>query len=175
MMNRVKNISFYIVLTFLLVQSCDTTNYQFTPKQFAVIKDSLGKELVHQCSRPSPRAATDFFDLSENDINTLHKNLKRIYSLEPAEKAFKSIAIRDLEKYVYQYAGFVFEGSSYIYINAFPKELIVELRHDWKRFPLITCDGGPNDWGVLFDMDEERFYNLYMNGPIPLKNRANFR
>ncbi|WP_298514229.1 hypothetical protein [uncultured Kordia sp.] len=166
MIKGFKSIAFFGICVFLLIQSCDTTNYQFTPKHYTVIKDSLGKQLVHQCSRPSPRGATQFFDLTENDVLTLHTNFKKVYELEPAEDFFIDYAITNLEAYAYQYVGFIYKGTRYVYINAFTIENATITRHDWKNIPMVVCDGGPQLWGVVFDMDKKRFYNLYLNGPM---------
>ena len=57
--------------------------------------------------------------------------------------------------------GFVNKSTRYLYVNAFPIEFLN--RQDWKRFPMVICDGGPHLWGIVFDMDTERFYNLYLN------------
>lgn len=156
---------FYLLFVFLMIQSCDTTNYQFTPEQFVALKDSLGKKLVSQCSRTSPRGATQFFNLSESEKNTLHKNFKKIYTLEPEEDAFKDLKITSFDESIFQYVGVIYNDKKYIYINAFPEELIKRTNHDWKRYPVTGCDGGPHFWGVLFDINDERFFDLYMNGP----------
>lgn len=156
----------YLCCVFLILQSCDTTDYQFIPKQFTVIHDSLGKQLVRQCSRPSPSDVTQFFTLSESEINTLHQNFKKINKLEPVEAAFKELRITTIENYAYQYVGIIRNDKKYIYINSFRKERALTTPHDWKRLPMIICDGGPHIWGVLFDLNEVCFSELHMNGSL---------
>jgi hypothetical protein len=150
----------------LLMQSCDNTDYQHQPEMFTIIKDSLGKELTRQCSRPSPKDAEDFFNLSESDKNTLHQNFKKVYRQKPGHDAFKHLTIKNLDEYMYQYVGVIIKNERYIYINAFPEEIIRKTNHAWKHIPLTGCDGGPDFWGVLFNIEKEKFSELFMNGSL---------
>jgi hypothetical protein len=35
----------------------------------------------------------------------------------------------------------------------------------WRRAPMVVCDGGPNFWGVEYDVAAKRFQNVGFNGP----------
>jgi hypothetical protein len=145
------------------MQSCDTTDYTFVPEKFTIIKDSLGRELVNQCSRPSPEEASKFFNLSNSEVQVLHKNFKKIYKTKCTDKAYKGFTVSDTVPTVYQYVGVFMNDRKHIYINAFPEEMLSLLRHPWKQQPLIICDGSKHFWGVVFDLKTERFSDLYMN------------
>jgi hypothetical protein len=166
MTKNLKTIVVYLACILMMMQSCQTTNNQYEPAMFTVIKDSLGKELTRQCSRPSPQDVEGCFKLSESDKKTLHHNFKKVYGLSPKQDAFKHLTIENLDEYMYQYVGVIIKNEKYIYINAFPEEIILKTNHDWKRIPLTGCDGGPHFWGVLFHIGKEKFTELAMNGPL---------
>lgn len=152
-----------VIVCCCCIQSCDTTDYSFTPEQFAVINDSLGTTLVNQCSRPSPEDVTKFFNLSTSEVETLHENFKKVYTLQCSDTYYKDFRVSDTIPTIYQYVGMFVEDKKQIYINAFPTEIALQTQHPWKRQPLVACDGGKHFWGVVFDLQTERFSDLYMN------------
>ncbi len=162
-----KQLSIYSCIVLLII-ACTSYNVEnpYTPEMFSVINDSLGKKLVSQCSRPSPKYdASAFFNLTESDQKTLHQYFKNIYQLKFNPENSTSLQVENLDLYIYQYVGVVIHNEKYVYINAFPKELIELTNHDWKRIPLIGCDGGIHQWGVLFNINNTTFSKLAMSSP----------
>ena len=46
------------------------------------------------------------------------------------------------------------------------KEVDPEDRMQWKKEPAIVCDGGPEFWGVEFDLVAKEFLHFEGNGAI---------
>ena len=75
--------------------------------------------------------------------------------------------VKDLDGYGFQYLGVTIKNKRYIYINAFyvvSKKDLKEEYKNWKKEPIVVCDGGEGFWGVLFDIETLEFSELAFNG-----------
>ena len=70
--------------------------------------------------------------------------------------------------YIIQYIGITLEGKKYIYINAFHKSAMEDLKklhHDLKTSAVVYCGGGIGFWRVLFDVNLKEFNEIKINAP----------
>ena len=139
------------------------TRYEkFNPMISTIITPDKGKEMLRQNSRPTPNRVQKFFTLTPGAIDTLLLNFEKITSL----KTEKGKKIRTLNTYGFQYIGVVIKNRKYIYINAFdvksPQYLYTKYKN-WQTEPVVKSKGGKAYWGVLFDIEEGKFYQLEIN------------
>lgn len=144
-----------------------TTKYEYKPQYSTILTSNNGEKIIKQCSRSVPNNIEIYFDLIKEDIAILENNLRKILSVKSTECCLKGWNIGRLEDYAFQYIGVVINNRKYIYINAF----IVESEDDfkiwykeWKTKPIIMCDGGDGFWGALFDLGNQSFSQLSVNG-----------
>lgn len=62
-----------------------------------------------------------------------------------------------------QYVGVVRDGRRFIYGNFFPLDPTLDNR--WREGLIVVCDGGPDYFGVEYDIDRKEFSHLAFNGP----------
>jgi hypothetical protein len=129
------------------------------PTKSVVLPQSEAKRLAHLCSRSSPPEFSETWQPSETDIKTMESKFSLIKQLK-AECCIKVKQVLNLDDYYLQYIGIVANGRRLIYINAFGNGHPPE---DWKQAAVLTCDGG-NDWGVLYDPQSAKFFDLSING-----------
>ena len=162
-----KIIYLLLFIPFLLYGQSD---YLFIPKYKSIISLEKGNNLLNQCSRSIPENIDGFFDLSENEVNEIQNNFKKIYKLKSSGCCIKKVKIGDLNQFAFLFIGVIIKGEKFIYINAFywdEKGNIIDINSDvWKTKPIIVCDGGTYYWGVLFDLKRKKFSQLSFNGVI---------
>ena len=155
------SISFLIMflITGILSRAQDNS---YKPNYSTVLDSSKGKEMLHQCSRRTPKKVTAFWNLAESDIQNLELNLKKILSIEPNGW----LTFERLKAYTLQYIGIKINDKKYIYINAFSSSVNSEVwaANIWKTEPIVVCDGWRGFWGVLFDPGKLEFSQLEFNG-----------
>ncbi len=150
---------FLLFITFSFIENVYTQKHTYIPQLETIIPKENCNEIFKQCSRKVPKKIDKFFILSNSEIQTLKKNFKKILIIK--DKRGKSI--KNLSNYAFQYVGLIIEGKKYIYINAFISSLTLTEK-DWKKKPIIVCDGGISFWGVLFDIETTNFIQLEING-----------
>lgn len=135
---------------------------KFVPLISTIITPDKGKEMLRQPSRPTPGKIQKFFDLTPGAVDTLFMNFSKIQSV----KTGKGKKIKNLTTYGYQCIGVMIKNRKFIYINAFdvksPQSLYTKYKH-WETEPVKYSKGGKSFWGVLFDIEDEKFYQLEIN------------
>jgi hypothetical protein len=149
------------VLSCSLVTAQD---YSFNPSKKTILDAGKGKELLKQCSRPTPQKVKDFWNLSDADVTGLEKYFKKIVNLNPERDPDYNKILDSLGNYSYQYIGVIINKKKYIYINAFKSSLEWNFK-DWQTEPAKACDGPASFWGVLFDPEKLEFKEFKTNGP----------
>lgn len=69
--------------------------------------------------------------------------------------------------YYRQIAGYIVGGRRIIYVNGIDEVLIRERPNpmfDWRRDPVMICDGGAITFGVEYDPATRQFSNFAFNG-----------
>jgi hypothetical protein len=61
-----------------------------------------------------------------------------------------------------QYIGVTVSGARIVYGNYFPKS---DDNIDWRKYPILICDGGRSYFGVVFDPLKNKILNISFNGP----------
>lgn len=153
-----------IILKITFVSGQD---FQFHPVYEIVFDSSNAGQLLRQCSREVPKNIQAFWTPSSDDIDKLENSFEKVYDLKSNGCCIEGSKIRDLNLFAFQFAGVIIEGHKYIYINAFPQHLINDYKKakiDIKKNAVVICDGGKGFWGVLFDVNNEEFLSLTMNG-----------
>ncbi|HJQ39410.1 MAG TPA: hypothetical protein VKB93_19890 [Thermoanaerobaculia bacterium] len=160
--------------------SATTSVVSLVPRGSALLTGKEGELLLTQC-RSAPEATT-FWEPTRADIRELERRLPAYLARQTGRRPSDSIP------FLRQYTGFVQHGRRYIYLNAFPEEL-VQSNHEmyvklkamndrslagmppylgeadyWRRHSIMVCDGGNAFWGVEYDPLTKEFLNLTVNG-----------
>lgn len=132
-----------------------------------VLAPSIAAEAFKQCSRSRemPLKNLKYWRPKDEDISRLEGLLES--SLNEIER--KGLPVPPKLSYHRQYVGFETNGKRYIYGNFYRMDF-AQLLDDEARNPVITCDGGPAFWGIVFRMDTNAFEELRFNGhPSPAR------
>jgi hypothetical protein len=129
-----------------------------------ILAPEQAPRLMKPCSRPGPDKVSGFWMPAASDVALMEKELPAFMK----KSGFK----HPVSDYCRQYVGVIANGRKIIYINAVPvsdaedKEVDPEDRMQWKKEPAIVCDGGPEFWGVEFDLVAKEFLHFEGNGAI---------
>lgn len=161
-----KQLALVVVMLYnLRVYSQD---HHFKPSFGVTLDSTLAKAVLRQCSRSTtPKKVKSYWKPTQNDIEGLENNFKKLYSLTSNTCCFFGRSIDSLQKFGFQYAGVVMNRRKYIYINAFSLSSLDYYKSkniDLTKQPVIPCDGGSRFWGVLFDVETQQFSYLSFNG-----------
>ena len=127
-----------------------------------VLGPSLGKELLNQCSRGTPRGVSEFWKPSTNQIDQLELALGEY--LASREKAGQQIPPQG-RSYHRQYVGFTKGSERFIYGNFYPASAATGFGEGKEsKQPLAICDGGPVFWGIVFSVSTKTFEDIQFNG-----------
>ena len=132
------------------------------PGRYAVLPASEAAAAVEQCSRWTPKI-TGGWELTAADAEQVEQALRRNSRLRATECCFLGARMPDPDGYYRQYAGVIYEGKRYVYVNAFAMRTVSNAAwrtHAFNRF----CDGGSAFWGVLYDPATGRMSHLAFNG-----------
>ena len=150
-----------ILICSIWLLGCSRTNYEYKPEIFKVLTEQEGRAtLENLCSREAPEQVTEFWQPDSTQLEILFTNFKRIYELESTGCCLEGERVSDAELYYYHFVGLTLENQKHIYVNA------ISNRVGDVDIITINCDGGSDFWGVLFNLETERFFRLNMNGII---------
>ena len=126
----------------------------------AIFSAPMAREFSGQCSRESPTGWWTTVAPSLDETRRLEAALP-LWMKARASEQWKG----RFDAYLYQYGAIVRGGKRLIYINALPTSGPGS-KDDWKRKPILVCDGGPDFWGAEFDPKKGEFQNVSYNGMI---------
>jgi len=149
-----------ILCLLLLVSSAGChTAVEVLPNKGAVMPSNY---LPLGFSRPNPPKYEATWEPDQAAIDDMESRFHQLQRLRATECCITGARIDDVNDYVRHYFGLVVQGQRLIYIDAF--------RDPGKRdtppkypFPNLS-DGGRCCWGVLFDPEQHKFFNLAFNG-----------
>lgn len=134
------------------------------PADVAVLPAAAIPTILQQCSRQAPTAGEGGWEPGAIDITALETATaaalrERRVTNDPDWSRFPQGWRR-------QYVGITRGGRRFIYGNAYPADAG---RHSsdadqWRREPVIVCDGGPAFFGVEYDVEAARITQLAFNG-----------
>jgi hypothetical protein len=142
-----------VICVVLLI--CDLASAQ--REKSVLLPQSEAHSLAEQCSRTNPPEFNETWQPTEAAIKDMESKFSRI-----AECCEEGTRFDDPEDSYMQYVGIIVKGRKLIYINAFP--FVGELFKDWKERAVRVCDGGSGFWGVLYDTETGKFFDLAVNG-----------
>lgn len=145
----------------LLFASCSAGQIGM-PASATVLPESQIGAMLRQCSRASPSAGQGGWRPSAADISALERRLLAALADAPQARAMSNGA--PPQGWLRQYVGLVRDGRRYVYGNFAPQGDVSS--SDWRRTPLIVCDGGPDFFGVEYDVESQRFTHLAFNGML---------
>ena len=158
-----------VAALFLSAVSCGgSLSRPVAPNQSALLSLDQARLLTDQCSRPAP-SPDSMWQPSDADIRALEANLRRLEGRRASECCIRGARIKDVDKYLRQYAGVVVAGRRYIYVSAlsvssfenWPTQAPLP---NWRAEAYVVCDGGSSYWGVLYDPLTRSFTQLAFNG-----------
>lgn len=131
------------------------------------ILDTLhGRDVVSQCSRPSPGPVTSYWvptpaQVAEADAAVLRALAAVVMDTTGAQ------VDTGVRRYHRQYVGLVRGGDRLLYVNGIASEAIAALRDTavWRTFGQVACDGGSAFFGAEYDPATRRVSALHFNGP----------
>lgn len=131
--------------------------------------------LLRTCSRPSPRGLTGPWMPARAEIDRLERRLASVLDTALARVILESGETRPTAAdYYRQYGGFHREGLRVVYVNGLHRG-IVQLRESppWTEEPFGLCDGGFMGFGVVYEVDRDRFESIEFDGRFsgPVKTR----
>jgi len=150
----------FAATTFLLVAARPVP----LPDGAVILPVGETEALLHQCSRATPAPFQGTWQPQPADIARLEAILpKAIISEQPRGGRFRMNAFSPTN-WNRQYVGLVRQGRLYIYGNYFPANTDREADMRWRTEPWIVCDGGPNFFGVEYDVRAGRITQITFNG-----------
>lgn len=164
-----KHFLLFFILTVSICRKSNGQTNSFKPSFSIVVDTSIGKKLLDQCSRATPKNIESFWNPTAADISGMENNFLKIYSLKATECCWMGATVDSLHNFSFQYLGVIVKGQKFIYINAFPsgsESWYKEHDKDLSKNALIVCDGGTSYWGVLYDIKKNIFILLSFNGEV---------
>ena len=131
---------------------------------YTVLHAAEAKKALHQCSRPDIVGVTGLWDPSKEVLQQLESDLPHLTQLASTKKLGNTGSIGDPKISDRQYIGVVIGGQHYIYINAWGVDEFTHGENDsWPNKAAVVCDGGPSNWGALYDPLSGQFSDLQGN------------
>lgn len=134
----------------------------------AIMPGTAVPEMLHQCSRPVPVAGAGRWRPDAAAIARLEAALPAALGADPLGRTLP-VARGLSSAWGRQYVGFIRGGRRYLYGNFFPVDMIGEYREngvDWRKRPVVVCDGGPSMFGVEMDAATGHITHLAFNGRV---------
>ncbi len=139
------------------------------PAWNVVLTGRAAKRVFNQCSRAAPTQVSGYWTPLASDIKPLETEAPAFFSSQ------KDKPDLPWNKYARQYAGYVQGGRRMIYVNCAPLEGVEQDDRDmkaargkgldWRHTAFVVCDGGPQFFGMEYDVAAHQFRNLSFNGP----------
>ena len=137
----------------------------------AVLSANAAEGLLHQCSRATPQHVTGTWMPTSQDIHNLETRLPAALDVEAQKRGPRYEQQTTFRR---QYAALVMGSRRIIYVNAFPRDAgdpakdgtPAARNFDWRREPVVVCDGGPAFFGVEYDPEKKVFGHFAFNGPL---------
>ena len=145
----------------LLLASCSAAQIAM-PASATVLPESEIGAMLRQCSRATPPAGQGGWRPAAKDIVALETALPAALADAPQARRMSNGA--PPTGWLRQYVGIVRDGRRYVYGNYAPGR--DASNGDWRRRPMIVCDGGPDFFGVEYDVEGRRFTHLAFNGML---------
>ena len=156
-------VSIYFTVVFIILSSSSKSQID----KYVLFDSSYAPSILRQCSRSVPEIE-GVWNPSPSDVKSLESNLEQISKLKSTDCCLLDAQIPNPSYYCRQYVGIIVKGRKVIYINAFVPLMGTNLRTSdpnyWRKNVIVICDGGESVWGCEYDVQNNCFYNLSING-----------
>jgi hypothetical protein len=132
------------LLVFLGTALASSDGVSFSLKNRKILAPDEAPTILHQCSRNTPHGISSYWRPSAADVDVLEKKLVAYLSKSP--KPPDGV-------YAASYLGIVTPAGRLIYASFSPQPGMDGI-----------CDGGPQFWGIVFDLRTGKFSDLEFNG-----------
>ncbi|WP_114953163.1 hypothetical protein [Sphingosinicella terrae] len=154
--------TFRSILIAFALAACSGAAAATLPPDAVILPGRQGAVLLDQCSRSTPDAGEGSWTPAPADIAALESALPGALQTQEAGRGLG----RAPDGWRRQYVGLVRGGRRYVYGSFFPADMA---RHEqdpdrWRREPVIVCDGGPDFFGVEYEVEAGRFTHFGFNG-----------
>src|SRR5207247_6087978 len=124
---------------------------------------------IRNCSGPalaSPAGLTGHWMPARGEIDRLERHLASVLEMALSRVILESGETRPAATdYYRQYGGFHRGGRRVVYVNGLHQK-IVQIRESpsWTEEPFGLCDGGFMGFGVVYDVDADKFESVEFDG-----------
>ncbi len=132
----------------------------------AVLPAAKHSDLLRTCSRPSPAGLAGHWMPARGEIDRLERHLASVPEMALSRVILESGETRPaVTDYYRQYGGFHRGGRRVVYVNGLHQK-IVQIRESpsWTEEPFGLCDGGFMGFGVVYDVDADKFESVEFDG-----------
>jgi len=158
--NRV-NRSISIVLAALATSMSAGDASAGPPTRTTVLSGKAAREVLRQCSRPTPEAGTAFFRPVATQIDRLDR---AVVSSRNARLPVGARTLRGMRSgYAVEVVGIVRSGRRFVYGSYYPLSMQEGLKSA-STSPTIVCDGGSRFFGAEIDAATGRLVHIAFNG-----------
>lgn len=116
---------------------------------------------LDQCSRDAPTRGDGVWTPTQTDIVQVEEAVSPAVAARPEASRMTSVPPQG---WVRQYVGIVRDGEKFIYGNLLPLHAAAGDR--WKEGLVVVCDGGPDFFGIAFDVKRKVVSHLAFNGNL---------
>jgi len=138
--------------------SQDLRRFEITPDNGVVMSRDAAASVAATCSRPFPSGLTGYWVPLPSDLARLETTLAGYLDERiPFEQRPRTPTVPILRQYVGMYRS----GRKVIYVNGFNGDPVPQL--PWRTELLRVCDGGPTNFGLVFDTATGAFTDFLGN------------
>ena len=150
------------LLLALLIAACGPAGASL-PADAVILPGSMAGTMLSQCSRATPAPGDGTWMPGEREIAALEAALPAALRGQRHEGNERwSNAPRGWQR---QYVGILRNGRRLIYGNYFPRGAMGDSMGDrWRHEAIMVCDGGPEFFGVEYDVEAGSFTHFGFNG-----------
>lgn len=135
--------------------------YAWLPRGTSTISLWWAADTFHQCSRDTPKTDGNYWLPRASDITEFELGLESM--LELRDRNGQTVPPK-FTQFQRQYIGFTRDGKRLIYGNY----SLIDYDDPWRHWtflerPANVCDGGKNNWGVVFDPKTRKFEEPQFN------------
>lgn len=131
------------------------------PMRTTVLSGKAAREVLRQCSRPTPEAGTAFFRPMPTQIDRLDR---AVVSSRNGRLPAGARTLRGLRSgYAVEVVGIVRSGRRFVYGSYYPLSMQEGLKSA-STSPTIVCDGGSRFFGAEIDAGTGRLVHIAFNG-----------
>jgi len=188
-----------VFIVLMLLVSCEPTHKRVAheaiqlgrdtilPITGAVLPLSVGPALISPCTRPGAQGVTGFYRPTPDAIAELERRMPNALSNVRAQNRGSP----PFGNYYRQYVGIVrSQGEAAIYVNAFPREDLLNMNDllrrvpktsqsesdtaTWRQEPVAPCDGGGSFWSVEYHPHTRTFRDFQLSRGVGGKGSVPF-